>query len=835
MAPSEPSGHQAESSRAYKPETTSFRDRALSGSRERKPRCHQGEPFWCAIPEERRATSRSTSLSSYPSAMGRKSRAKRERRIASRRLPSAATEAAVARPHPLVAIEGKHRQLAERLAKRGDRFSRLLSRALRDEHQGQHLVSRSGLSRAEHDELDLIQPEAHEALRHELQSAHDHLREVLGSGDPLHIVSTVQYANLFAEWGSYYEPTHEGSEAKVELVCGFLATQPPNLTGARPAPAAMQAIFDELDHIQDVIWLLNLSMPRGEDLTAASLRFSSTLRWLSVRGTSFDIHGQDLAREIYRPHDEWLLATFGFAIDDVLAVGDAVEALMAKRVTDLVREGTDIWKAADKSTDKTMAAAVIAGLELFDDRIRGVSSFALEDLMRFRPSLDHGRARAVLDELSIEVGSLEPKDYTGLFDVNPLRERPFLRLSDDYVLAIPGMLSRDADTLLEHRALTRRPTFPRQRATTLDRLAIRYLTELLPDAAAHTNLFYEGAELDGLVLLDDLALVVEGKAGGMSVAARRGELARLRRDIRENVEKAWRQGARARAFLLRNEDSVFTDDRGDVVLRVPAGSVKEVGIVNPTLHELGGHASQLSELRALGLFPDGEYPWSVFINDLRAIAETSDNAAVFLHYLTWRNRLPLGDQVVVWDELDLWASYLLCERFGMLAEGSHVLVANASTDFDAYYEGLAGRGPEAKRPGKFLEEPARGFVARMAAERPPGWRTAAGACLDLSIPELAVVAVKAEEVAQEAATSGAVVGFDAGRLALLGVPQAADARQIVSEYAIPSGDPTFVVVSRLSGAAKCEIAWAGYRKPVTFELSPFEQASYNAASPFARD
>ena len=104
------------------------------------------------------------------------------------------------------------------------------------------------------------------------------------------------------------------------------------------------------------------------------------------------------------------------------------------------------------------------------------------------------------------------------------------------------------------------------------------------------------------------------------------------------------------------------------VLRLDPGSIDEVIIVNPTLHQLAGHASQLQRLRSLGLFAEGEYPWSVFINDLRIISETADNAAVFLHYLTWRARLPLGERLLVGDEIDLWSSYLLCERFRGLDE-----------------------------------------------------------------------------------------------------------------------------------------------------------------------
>lgn len=700
-------------------------------------------------------------------------------------------------------MEDRHGQLAERFANRSDRFSQLLSRVLQDEHAGQYLVTRSALSADEHEELQRIRPDAQKALRLELDEAYGRLRHLLEGGDPFHIVATIQCASLFVAWGSYYEPTHEGSEARVELVCGFLASQPANRTGRRPEPREMQAIFDELEHIEELVLLVNLTMPVGDDHWSAALRFSGAMRWMSLRGNSFEGHGPDLARAVYQPHDEWLLETFGFRVDDVLNVGRTIINLWETRMNDLGRDGAAAMNRSGGPGDQPgFGEALRATLDLFETRIRGVAAFTIDELLDSAKSLDADRARAVLDELSIEVGGLETSAYTGLFDVNPLREHPLLRMDDEFVLAVPGMMTRDADALLEHRLLAGQPNFPRQRARTLDCLAVQYLTDLLPGAAAYTNIHYEDTELDGLVLFDDVALVVEGKAGGMSVPARRGDVRRLRRDIRNNVEDAWRQASRARTYLLRDEDSIFRDEHSEVAIRIPAGSVRDVVIVNPTLHELGGHASQLGGLRALGLFPEAELPWSVYINDLRVISETSDNAAVFLHYPVWRSRLPLGNGVVVWDEIELWASYLLCERFAPLSKHGKIVVASSSVDFDAYYSGLAKYGPKSKRPGKFLKEPVKSFVSRMAEERPPGWRSAAGACLDLSLPELAVVAGRATEVATEAARDESVVVLDAGRLSLLGVPPAIDATTAVSDDRVPAGDPTFVVA--------CQVTHAGW-------------------------
>jgi hypothetical protein len=645
------------------------------------------------------------------------------------------------------------------------------------------------------------------------------------------VAAVVSYRNVLGGWGEYFEPTHEGSEAKVELLCGLLATQHGQPAAEQPVAGKVQAIFDELDHVVELGLLFNLTTSTGNDLKVAEIRFESVIRWMTLRGSSFAERGRELAQRLYGPSSDWLLETFGFSAADVFAVGDAATALMTARVNGMTADGR---KAADAAFETAMANrqgklsatrdAFAALIGVYDAGIKRAMTFQPEDLSQPSGSLEPARVAAVLKELSVSVGVLDPSVYTGLFDDYPLRSSPFLECRGQYMLAIPGAIDRDGPTLLEERLLRGRPAFSRQRAALLDQLAVGYLTDLLPGARSWTNLFYADTELDGLVLFDSLAFVVEGKGGGISVQGQRGDSRRLRRDLEESVEEAWRQGARAREYITGDQDAVFRDEHGTEVVRVAAGSVSEVIVLNPTKHEMAGHAAQLGRLRALGLFPAGEYPWSVYINDLRVIAETCDNAAVFVHYLTWRSRLPLGDGVVVSDEIDLWASYLLCERFWPLHNGDQVIVANSSTDFDAYYDGLAGCGPVAERPHKFLKSPVREFVERMATERPRGWRAAAGACLDLSIPELGAVSLKAGPLAARA-VKGETVWLDFGRLALVGVPPGIDPTAVVREADLTPADPTIVVACRAApSTGRTEVAWAGYRKAVTFELSDFERS-----------
>jgi hypothetical protein len=739
-------------------------------------------------------------------------------------------------PAPIVGIEAAHDRMSDSLSRRDDRFSQLLSRAARDERRGAVLMTTSGLTRDEHEELAHLTPAAHKEFGVELATTIARLRELLAAGDPFHILAIVQDLNLFVPWGEYYEPTHEGLETRLELVAGLLATQP-NGSADRPTPEVVQAILDEIDHALLVNTLFNLTMRPRRDSELASLRFSSAMRWMSIRGSSFAGHGEDLARELYEGQDPWLTKNLGFTIGEVIRVGQAVSELHTQRRNALGEAGADAadaetagWEALSQlERREAMGRAVMAVIATHEQGIRDSVTVTADLICGHDEALDIGHVQAILDELSVTVGSLDAASYGGLFDANPLRDRPFLEYQGQYMLALPGALSRDVDVLLESRLLAGSRKFSRQRAKTLDRLAVGYLGRLLPGAETYANLHYEGTELDGLVLFDRTGLVVEGKGSGISVQGQRGDPARLLRDIQSAVEDAWRQGARAREYLLSAHDAVFTDEHGTEVLRIPPSRVREVIIVNPTLHELAGFAQQLPRLRALGLFEAGEYPWSVFINDLRVIAETCENAAVFLHYLVWRNRLPLGDRITVSDEIDLWGSYLFGERFTGLQQGGRMIIGNASTDFDAYYDGLAGRGPEREAPKKFLPESVRAFVSRHAATRPPGWREATGVCLDLSIPELALVDVKLGELATEAAMTGPV-SLVAGRVLLLGLPPRTNASEALMLYDPGEGDPTFAVACRLGSAAEPEIAWAQYRKPFTFNLSDFEEQAFEAAA-----
>jgi hypothetical protein len=737
------------------------------------------------------------------------------------------THVPTSRPTPVEGIAASSTRMTRGFLARGDRFSQLLGQSLVDEMSGQSLVSRSTLSDAERAELKALTPEAHKSFLKETEDATTTLRKLLAKGEPFHTLAWLQTSNLTARWGDYYEPTHGGLESKVELAAGLLVTQAPATTTAPASSPTMQRIYDEIERLVGLSTLVNLTAPTRDDEMVDAIRFTSALKWTTTRGQSYERHGRELALALYRPFASWSVERYGFAVDDVLAVGDAASSLFERRQTQARHKLADALNEAPKDpSGRPTAQAAKDAFEPFWAEIGASGSFNPDDVVAI--GLDRDRVTAVLQELSIPLGSLEAESYRGLFDKNPLVERPFLELHGRYLLPVPGMVVRDTVALLEKRFMTGISTFSRARAKTLDRLAVDFVSSVLPDSTGFTNLHYEGTEVDGLVLFDRIALIIEGKGSALSVPARRGDTRRLASDVADTVEEAWQQGARAREYLRADADAVFTDRHGAELLRVPKGTVDDVFIIAPTLHELGGHAPQLPRLRSLGLFPDGEYPWSVFINDLRVISETADNAAVFLHYLVWRARLPLGDRVIAMDELDLWGCYLLAHRFGALANDGHEFIGNSTTDFDDYYAGLAGDGPKARKPEKFLKGSTKRFVQRMAVERPDGWLRAAGACLDLSIPEIAFILCNEKHATRAANKSGRVDVTLCDRVRLIGLPRGSSIDAATTQAKELESDATLDIYVCATNGRRPEIVWAEQVKPITFELSDYEQAAIDS-------
>lgn len=645
-----------------------------------------------------------------------------------------------------------------------DPFAELMSKAIRTEIVDDTLITTGDLDDEGRAALEEEAPKAAKRLAERAAGRLEALRAEVSDLHPMALLVRLLWGNIVTN-RTYFEPTFTGSEARVEVLAGLLLTAEglDRAADDLPDPSRVQSVFDGLEELELLMRLRVLAANHDRGAEGAALRVLSQLRWLGLRGDSYVQHATTLALEVLDPLHEEMQGHIGFGIRDLIRLVEAVDQLIEMKLNQLVRT------AGEKA--EAFASQVEAG-EIDDEPVlevfrsagrRGVymkeliiqAEWAMLEAMTFvrEEVIKEDEQTAdflvpVLDLLCREFGSVPKENYRSPFDLNPLSATPFVEWNDRIALPVPGILMRDYVGVLEPILMTSVPSYAKYRGAALERIALDLVAEALPGAETFSNLYYDvdgpdgpqRVELDGLILFDRFAIVIEAKSTALSVQASRGDVERLKRDLERSVEKAGRQAARAVGAINSNDAVIFEDESGEPVLKVSRDQLDKIFAIAPSLHEMGGTAVVPEMLRDLGLFQNIDPPWSVFVNDLRVIVDLCDNPAEFLHYMVWRSRLPLGNRVVAADELDVFGAFLLAEDVAdRLAREPdlHMNLGSYTTDFDDYYmwrRELGTRRPS--KPRKFTVDLLRRFVKSESSTKSEGWLHRCGVALDMTIENL---------------------------------------------------------------------------------------------------
>jgi len=638
------------------------------------------------------------------------------------------------------------------------------------------------LTEAEREELRTLAPETRVDARQGGTRLVQELRALIRQLDPFALLAVASTMNIWGHDGEYFEPAARGSEVQLELLAGLITT-----TVAGDTRGCDDDLIQEaLDKATMVIETIELGFAAEAaessdgDPRTTMLRYHSLVRRLHVRGESYVQHAEALAREVFAPHEDVLRRHLGFSLQDLISVFHASIQLVEDHVNDAMQEHAariadimDRTLAADSTEQQTLGREFADVLHALAPTLGSALTFTGERLRQQSPDLDAPAVDAVLNKLSIRPGELAENIYAWPLDTNPLSARPFLADHGVFCLPVPGFLAREYTSLLSSLVHQHHVPLPeRYRSDACERIALDLLGRALEGIPLYPNLFYrldgERYETDGLVVAEDVAIVVEAKDRPLSVPAQRGDTVRLGADLADSVGEATDQGLRVARLLLSDATARFEDEDGATVLEVRAGQVREVYVVNPNLTGILDLGARLDLLSAAGAAPASNV-LPIFMNDLRMIVELVSNPAEFIDYLRWRSRLPL-QQMVLFDEGDLFGAYLLGEDFRLLHDHPEALLYGYyTTQFDDYYM-PRDRGKRAAAPRKMLAEGVRRFVNGECASRQPGWLQRAMSALDLSQEAMALVDVRGEAIARRAAKQNAVFMNTCADCALVGMP-----------------------------------------------------------------
>ena len=251
-------------------------------------------------------------------------------------------------------------------------------------------------------------------------------------------------------------------------------------------------------------------------------------------------------------------------------------------------------------------------------------------------------------------------------------------------------------------------------------------------------------ETDLLVQIDSYLIVVEAKAGTISMPALRGAPDRARKHISELfVDPAYQSDRLVAALRSEDGHSVLPPSSG-----INMDKVHQVLRISITLEDFAMLQSNLSS-RTTNWLPAGFEPCpTLCLSEFEVVCDVLDAPAELIHYLTRRAELETKIQCVA-DETDLLAVYL-DTAFAINDEtlrAGMMMLAGHSKRIDDYYE-KRRHGLDAAKPKRRLAPFWHRMLARLGARKPPRWVEAAGILLNVSFDTQLEASEKLRQIAK---------------------------------------------------------------------------------------
>jgi hypothetical protein len=567
-------------------------------------------------------------------------------------------------------------------------------------------------------------------LRSKIDKTIQRLLEIGRQFDPLPILSQVAVNRLFGD-PETHRPGIASGEAEVEHLASLFLSQPHPAMAPTPTPDIIQECFDLVDSITHLFAIYYYSSAGNPE----KLRPNLMIHTQFVRGEAYACHVQKQFNELAPAHDAFLLRQYGFSSSDFLSFLRHAEIQLNSAVNNRYQRSRELldevlvrYEAARGALPTgerfEQAVAAVNDLSFREQNKETVAEFVSlvddagpPDVIEVTPR--NPKDSAILSLLSAKFGDNQqflqiPNWYGWPLNPSVVQSKPFIAHNGHFYLPIGPLAFRNALSLLDGIIQNAdlgywQNTFLPVRDRYLEEKATELIASMLPGCQRHRSLHYnfqdEGiskrSEVDGLVLFDDVLVVVETKAGKFSDEAKRGAPKRLQRDAKELLDSAFAQGKRLLREIRNTPEVVFSDEKGRESLRLRRADFRHQFIVTVSFETLSILQTSLGAVKQLGLIEGNEWPWAVCLSDLRVIAELTDHPSTFVHYLIRRIQANDVKELNTRDELDLFGFYRAGQLFfppGKKRDYTMLLVTGFTEEIDAYYDGLVGWRPKIPKP-----------------------------------------------------------------------------------------------------------------------------------------
>jgi len=607
------------------------------------------------------------------------------------------------------------------------------------------------------------------------------IRSLVSSYDPLELLQHGYWALCVSMVGKEteadYGPEDAVHAAMVSYLQSLIVSSPPSATTQSLSEEQWTSLFAEVKGLYERLFVqffivnsahLKATDP-GYDLEYDAFCVQAQMQWAFVRGLRYPIHDLQFLSDFLGPHDEVFGGLFGISVQTFL---DAIEAIHRSLCRDNISAFEELRAEHARFVQSLDAQGEQAGADA--DLVAGFSRLSQDKSVRQHMSSIAGKIcgydlfdlqrvtslpTCLLDELSYAPGEdtdfFAPGQYAGWpFRVLPIKRRPFLKVAGRHYcfnfIDLMDDIYRVTQRMVCRLAPSYREKWNGRQKEASERRPIELLCELLPGATSFRSVHYEvgtspgqsaqWCELDGLILYDDVMLIVEVKAGAFTWTPPSTDFPAYLESLKGLLRKPAEQAARFLDYLDSADSVPIYDAQHRNLATISASSYRLRVPLCVTLDALTTAAHQIAELKPVGITVPRPV-CSLSIDDLRILRDVFDSPGAFAHFLLKRYEAERSPEVHVTDQLDHLGLYLEYLDYVHYAKQ---LSAGWKTDvrhwdgyrkpIDRYFFYLSAQAPAVEKPGLPIGKLLLDILGKLDVSGKAGRSRCASVLLDM-IPE----------------------------------------------------------------------------------------------------
>lgn len=406
---------------------------------------------------------------------------------------------------------------------------------------------------------------------------------------------------------------------------------------------------------------------------------------MNVSGTLYPAFEKEHFQDVLLPYNELFLDVFKVTASDI------VEGLL--KISEHLR------------TIGFMEALLDSGISLeagFSEEL------LLSVLEYFNVERITGWPLDFIKELALQPG--ECRDFFTtpsqvMLKESPIKYKPFLGIGDKYYcFSIDNLIDNFYRTVL--RALRRKDpglsnAINRIQQELSETIPFKLFKEILPMAQMYQNVFYkapvggngknEWCECDGVIVFDDVMIILEVKGGALSPVSPFSDEEAYKDSLRALAQNPYEQSLRFfEEYKWSGKIEIYRKEskkRYELVT-----SIKDVNFIQACCVTLDDFNEIASQIEKTEFIQESDLPvWCISMNDLRIYPELFDSPSIFLNYLYQRSQASKNPYIKVNDEMDHVGLYFEHNDYAVYINGlveetgaSNLFISNYRDDIDTY-------------------------------------------------------------------------------------------------------------------------------------------------------